>query len=292
MRAVLLETLIKRGYTSLELKDLPEEQLITMLTDEDVEVDLENAEVEIDEVGHTVERAVETMCGTVKIESAITITSPAWNDYVLSHFVDEELFDGNPTVDGLRRVTEVLIGHIVGVATSIQQVPTPDNLFRATAVVEVAIEDKATGAIRAFSGAADAYEDNLQKNVAKYPVAMAETRAEGRALRKALRLRNVSAEEVSANESRDNKGEVLIEPLNPNQISMIDMLARNDKRGLNINVTKLLEKLVKDGVLVYNSVKELSKEDGQKIIKALSAYQSAFPSIPSDLIGYSADWRK
>ena len=39
--------------------------------------------------------------------------SEEWNDYVMSQFHSGELFDGNPTCAGLRRVVEELLGTIV-----------------------------------------------------------------------------------------------------------------------------------------------------------------------------------
>ena len=38
-----------------------------------------------------------------------SVTDPGWNDYVMSKFIDKELYDGNPLVHGLRRVAELVI---------------------------------------------------------------------------------------------------------------------------------------------------------------------------------------
>ena len=53
-----------------------------------------------------------------------SFNSPEWNDYVLSLFTNEELVDGNPTVDGLRRVTELVLGKINKTHVDIVQCPT------------------------------------------------------------------------------------------------------------------------------------------------------------------------
>ena len=127
------------------------------------------------------------------------IFEPSWSDYVLSKFESDEMVDGNPTVDGLRRVTELVMGGITASTTEVIQVPTKENKGRATAIhtVSVIMPD---GISRTVSGSGDAWYKNTDMPYSKFPVAMAETRAEGRALRRLLQLRKVvSAEELSQN---------------------------------------------------------------------------------------------
>ena len=63
--------------------------------------------------------------------------SPEWNDYVMSHFQDNELIDGNPLTAGLRRVSELLIGVIVD-SKPTQIFPVQgDGVGRATVAYEV-----------------------------------------------------------------------------------------------------------------------------------------------------------
>ena len=47
------------------------------------------------------------------VQSAVNITDVEWNDYVLSNFNENEMFDGRPLCAGLRRVAELLLGRIV-----------------------------------------------------------------------------------------------------------------------------------------------------------------------------------
>lgn len=210
-----------------------------------------------------------------------TYTDPDWNEYVLSQFAPAELYDGNPTVDGLRRVVELLIGEVVLQETTVVQTPTPENGGRATATVNVHIRAHDNGPTKGYSGSADACYENLQDAVKLYPVAMAETRAEGRALRRALRLRTVAAEElngasavpVAVTAPGDN------EPPTKNQINMINMLAGNNERGLNINVEKL-----------YGQSGKLTSDTAKDLIQKLSAFQSDKAAIPAEIVGYDSNW--
>ena len=52
--------------------------------------------------------------------------SEDWNDYVMTKFNKSELFDGNPTCAGLRRVAEELLGTIV-VSRPAQVWPATDS---------------------------------------------------------------------------------------------------------------------------------------------------------------------
>jgi hypothetical protein len=121
---------------------------------------------------------------------------PEWQSYVLSQFLDTELFKGAPRVGGLRRVCEKVMGPIVGGKVVVFQSPCPANDY--TAVVGYEIEVSCFGEYtRVFSSAADSSKQNTDALFRQYPTAIAETRAEARALRKALKIDVVSAEELS-----------------------------------------------------------------------------------------------
>ena len=120
-------------------------------------------------------------------------TDPKWNDYVLSLFEENELFDKMPLTNGLRRVAELLMGRIVFSGPSQVFPPQSGNeIGRSTVVWKIQFEDGST-----FCDVADSWEGNTDDMFCVYSTATAATRAEGRALRKALRLRVVAAEEVT-----------------------------------------------------------------------------------------------
>lgn len=240
-----------------------------------VVADLENVEI------------IEDVTDGVEYDSPPLITDPSWNAYVLSKFVDEELFNGNPTVDGLRRVVEVLIGEVMETDTIMVQTPDLNNEGRATATSKVVLlcpGDK----VKVFTGSADAYFGNLDGDFKKHAVAMAETRAEGRALRRALRLRNIAAEEAAGGSAEPSVN--VLSPISKLQINMVDMMC-NVTRGLNINVTKLIHHLFSGGKLTYDTIKGLSETDGAALIKSLGEFQRNESPVPVEILGYNSNWR-
>lgn len=292
----LKELYKKDKYTPVNMEDEP----VPVVNFDEIEEDAETpVSVESDremltefeaEIKKTEE--IPTVVNKIEMVGVPKYTDPEWNDYVLSQFVDEELYINNPTVDGLRRVVELLLGEIVHSTTQIVQTPDEGNGRRATAIVTIVIHPRYSAALpHTFSGSADAFPGNLQDLVADNPVAMAETRAEGRALRRALRLRNVVAEELKNAPPLDEVREsTAIGAMSTNQINCINMLAANTQRGVNINVVKMIELMVTHGTLERN--KNLSETDATKILNMISKYQSEKNDIPMDIRGFDPDWTK
>ena len=215
-----------------------------------------------------------------------SISDPEWRDYVLSKFEYDELDDGNPTVDGLRRITELLLGQVNSSSTEIVQVPTKENEGRATAIHTVSVI-MPNGDMRTVSGSGDAWHKNTDMPYSKFPVAMAETRAEGRALRRLLQLKKVvAAEELSQNATEETEDDYKTY-VNDNQINFIDIMCKSAGRGLDINV----ESLVKTSYPHYTGIRELTHSQATKLIQELSHYQQNMETIPDSIKGYNADWR-
>lgn len=293
----LKELYKKDKFTPVNMDEEPVPEVNFDEIEEDAEtpVSVEQDRAELTEFEQEIKKTEEipTIVNKIEMEGVPKYTDPEWNDYVLSQFVDEELYNENPTVDGLRRVTELLCGEIIHSATQIVQTPDENNGRRATAVVTVVIHPRYSGGMpRTYSGSADAFPGNLQDLVADNPVAMAETRAEGRALRRALRLRNVVAEELknSPPQLDEVRESTAIGAINTNQINCINMLAANTQRGVNINVVKMIELMVTHDTL--KSATKLSETDATKILNMISNYQADKNNIPMDIRGYDPDWTK
>jgi hypothetical protein len=218
------------------------------------------------------------------------ISDLEWTDYVLGLLSDDEKINGNPTTDGLRRIFETVLNcKLVSCTTNVAQCPSPDNEKRATVVHSLTYHLKSESSetndlnIVTVEGAADVYWGNCDKVYRNHPVAVAETRAEGRALRRALRLRKVVAAEEIAKEIEDHPDHNTVNKISNQQINFIDVLAQR----LNINVAKLLEENKIESKNVYS----LTHESAVDIIRMLSKYQQNMDSISNNIKGYSNEWK-
>lgn len=216
------------------------------------------------------------------------MTDLGWSDYVIEQLDASELVNGNPKVDGLRRLTELLIGEIVSVKTAVKDVPTNDNLGRATVEVAVMIQRhplENTNSSRHnyldYTCAADVHARNADAPYHLYPVALAETRAFGRCLRQALRIKTVTAEEVSTIAETNLEEPTLA--ISEAQIKGISTLCKK----LNINV----QSFVNAGSVKYNSIKEVARSTATIMMKTLNEHQNnTRDSIPEKYAGYDASW--
>jgi hypothetical protein len=223
-------------------------------------------------------------------DKKLTPNDLEWSDHVLGLLSDDEKIDGNPTTDGLRRIFEIALECTVIDSTSdVVQSPDPQNEKRATVVhnITYALNNVDDGTpnynnLRSVSGSADVYWGNCDKIYRNHPVAVAETRAEGRALRRALKLRKVvAAEEIAANVEDDVTGDN-VGKISSNQISFIDVMSKR----LNIDVIKLLSSMSMD-----KNIKNLTHDNAVSIIRELSKHQQNVEDISEDLRPYQENWK-
>lgn len=211
---------------------------------------------------------------TKTVASRPSISSPEWHNFVMSHFTKEELIDNCPTADGLRRVTELLLGPIIAVIPRVHQCPTPDNQQRATVSVEIHIRMPEFDVI--YGDAVDSFPGNTDGEYTMFPVATATTRAEARCLRKALRLRKIIASEEKVNSAQQEKSvdaETFPEVITSSQIATINLMC--GRCGININK-----------FLAENQVPSLEKatfEDGSRLCGVLGGYIRDISTVPENL---------
>lgn len=134
------------------------------------------------------------------VPPAPSMSDPEWTAYVLSHLTDAEKANGRPRVPGLRRLVPLLLGTILENRSDPCQLPNADNGMMATVRATLKIlwpaDEDGRFEVRVFDGLADVYPGNMPNpKYATFPSATAETRAEGRALRKAFAIDVVTAEE-------------------------------------------------------------------------------------------------
>lgn len=218
----------------------------------------------------------------------VQINDIGWTDYVLSLLSEDEKISGNPTTDGLRRIFEIALNCFVVDSTSeVVQCPTPENEKRATVVHSLTYILKDVPVDSHFNtvtvnGAADVYWGNCDKLYRNHPVAVAETRAEGRALRRGLKLRKVLAAEEVADSIEDNPDAYNTNKISSNQINFIDIIAQR----LDINILSLL-----DEMSINKNVKNLMHDEALSIIRKLSSYQQDLSAIGDGIKGYQESWK-
>jgi hypothetical protein len=242
------------------------------------------AEVELATPSNT-----DTSVKDVILSDAPSMLSPEWHDYAMTLFNQSELVDGHPLVAGLRRVAELVLGTITfSGPTQVFPVQRDDHHGRATVVFSV---EFANG-IR-YSEVADSWEGNTDDMFCAFAVAIASTRAEARALRKALKIKGVAAEELTKKDTakivRDisstkasSEGEYDDQSrMSDAQHNFIDVKCKQ----LNISGKQLFKEFNVD------SGKKISKKVASDIIDRLNDYQRDKNSIPQELLGYQQEWR-
>ena len=219
--------------------------------------------------------------------------SPEWDSFVMSQFAPFEMMDGCPKTLGLRRVAELLLGDIIS-SKPVQVFPVEGNgPGRATVVYEVQIQWKTTGpglfsprvlsnVVRTFGDSADVWHGNCDLLFAAYAPATACTIAEGRALRKALRLRKLAAEEVSKDNVEEVMAQETSEKISNDQLNFLD----NKCKKLDINVFAFIN----SGEQQYRSIYDVTRDTAAKMIKELTRLTNNKAEISSTIIGY-IDWK-
>jgi hypothetical protein len=226
----------------------------------------------------------------VVVSDVPSMLSPEWHDYAMTLFTESEMVDGHPLVAGLRRVAELVLGPIMfSGPTQVFPVQREDHHGRATVIFSV---EFANG--MRYAEVADSWEGNTDDMFCAFAVAIASTRAEARALRKALKIKGVAAEELTkkdtakivrdiSNTKNASEGEYDDQSrMSDAQYNFIDVKCKQ----LNIDGEKLFARFSVD------SGKKVSKKIASEIIDSLNDYQRDKSSIPQDITGYKQEWRK
>jgi rhodanese-related sulfurtransferase len=225
-----------------------------------------------------------------------------WQQFVLDQFSsDEKTPEGYPKVHGLRRVVKKLLGPIL--KSNSRVVQPASFVFRSfdkdnqqlhklnPSVVEhhlvILMARSEHPSVtdpyeKEITECANCYAGNTEPEFARFPDAMASTRAEARALRKALQLDKPAAEEMTS-------VPVLAEEFLPGfitdtQIVFIDALCRRN----NINARKLINA----GKEKYNNVNDVPSSIAAKMAEYLGELQRDQSKIPNALKGYQEGWEK
>jgi hypothetical protein len=207
--------------------------------------------------------------------------SPEWPEYVLSQFAQNELIDDAPNVHGLRRVAQLLLGQIICTKIVHLNAPVdPTTYGRASCIYEVQIKTKTkpgeVPSIIIFQDVGGAYPGNTDQEYAKYPEAIAATRAEARCLRKALRLQGPASEEVCITPTTENiSTEPMSTKINGAQIAMIKSRSTEYK----ISISKLIQNVIGE----EKPLESLSREEAQQVCQRIVEFQTKRTDISEDL---------
>ena len=204
-----------------------------------------------------------------------------WSEYLLDHLSDNELINGAPTVDGLRRVCEKCFGEIVESNSQIVETPSSHNNQRCTIKHTLGIEKYRGGRIIKVDGCVDVLYHKTPYPFKDHLIATADTRAEGKALRRALKIRVVTAEELQ-NED-ENEALASDELINDQQVMAINQLCKR----LDISV----QALVSGEYNKTNKINQIRNLEARLLISKLSEFQRAPKDIPKTYIGYDEGWK-
>ena len=291
----LKAVLVGLGFPKSKLNKLNKDSLMELHANamEDQVVDNVNLDADFEEVNDSPELEIKE--DEQEGEVTPSVTSEDWHEYVMSQFKPNELIDGNPITAGLRRVVEVVLGEVIETGpVEVFPATDPNGPGRATVIYRVVLEEYESGRTKSYSDTADVWHGNTDDLFCAHPVATACTRAEGRALRKALKLRVLAAEELakkdivgivqqSVNQQPTDGEWNPDEKVSPQQINFID----NKCSQLDIDVMKF----VNSGSTSYPSVNNVTKDTAKNMIVELNKYQNQTTNIPPEVKGYVSNWR-
>ena len=206
---------------------------------------------------------------------------PDWSEFLIDQLSDNELINGAPTVDGLRRITEKCFGEIIGSRSEIIDTPTAQNNQRCTIKHTLTIAKYGTAHSIVVDGCVDVLYHKTPYPFKDHLIATADTRAEGKALRRALKIRVVTAEELQ----NEDEHEALSsdELVNDQQILAINQLCKR----LDISVVPLVTGEYKK----TKTINELRNLEARLLISKLSEFQRTPDDIPKTYIGYNENWK-
>lgn len=222
--------------------------------------------------------------------------SEEWQTFLISQLSAKEKEGNYPKAFGLRRLAQKYLGDIVESGPIQVFAPTAqDEAGRATVVWRLVINwkigqpeyvniDHYNPDRREFSDVADVWVGNVPAAYAIHPSATAATRAEGRALKKALMLNVLTAEEMSNDKNAEIIVEKQIEKLmgKSAEWSEEDKITSSQKNfivkkceAMSIELIKFINKshYVYGEELRYKSLDDVSRGVASSMIEEINRYQ-------------------
>lgn len=185
-------------------------------------------------------------------------TAKQWQDVLTEEDVVINQESGRPCV--LLRALQRL-SHEAGIVESgpicLQHVPQGSfGIFQC--IYEVKFED---GTV--WRGAADCNKNNVTGKFLHYPTAIAESRAEARALKKALGITMLAAEEIDLSAAAEVKPD---QKVSSNIVSAIETLIERS----DLDALAVIEEVLPDRADSINTLNDLTVAEGQDIMSHLN----------------------
>lgn len=203
--------------------------------------------------------------------------SPEWTDYVLSQLTKSELVKDRPRSDGLVRLVKMIIGE-VDFLLQVHHV-SPEY---AAVTCQITIPGGST-----VHGSAECSDRNTDIPYNKYPLATAETRAIGRAAKRALGLSNVLTAEEGSEVAQLTVPEVTEDrtegSITDTQIKFIERMCKK----LDISVHKAVIEIVGD----HEKIENLSHAEALQVNSVLDGYTRDEDQEYAKLGPFEENWR-
>jgi len=206
---------------------------------------------------------------------------PEWSEYLLDNLSDHELINGSPTVDGLRRLTEKYFGEIIESRSWVVETPSSQNNQRCTIGHTLIIAKHNNGHTIKVDGCVDVVYHKTPYPFKDHLVATADTRAEGKALRRALKIRVITAEELQHEDEQEAMS--ADEAVNDQQVLAINQLCKR----LDVSV----KALVMSQYHTAKTIGDLRNLEARLLISKLSELQRSPKDIPEACVGYDENWK-
>lgn len=213
-----------------------------------------------------------------------TENDPGWSEWIMDQLDDSELYKGAPKTDGLRRVTNKVYGEILKSETErINEVfDSSNSLVRVSACHVLQVRKYNTGSVVSVNGYVDSRFDKTPMPFREHLISTVDTKAEGKALRRLLKLRVLTAEEMPEPSEEEASGN---EPINDQQVAAINTMCKRS----NVNVKKLMIQLTGNNKLKH--INDASYLSATNALSVLSNFQRKKETVSKNLLGYDPNWR-
>lgn len=211
-----------------------------------------------------------------------TPRDPEWTDYLMSLLAKGEKDDksGYPKTSGLKRLVLLLFGEIVKSRSKLINSGNYVNeageiRFVATVEHYIEIEMHDGNSVREYVGVGGSSELNTDKPYSSYPETVASTRAYARALKDALSINCVTADELSQAAEEEQVVD-LEEPASSTQRKGIESISKR------LGINALL--LINSGEQKYIDLQDrsLTKQVALKFVEQLNYFQGG-KEIPGEI---------